>query len=184
MDRKLQQTFICRDVVIVVLLDDLVLQDTDAIVCPANSYGHMRGGAAQTIRLRGGDEIQTEAQALAPIRIGQAVTTTAGALRARRVFHAPTMVEPVEVAKASSVAAAMKASLDLAWKERIRSISFPGMGTGTGGLPYAEAPVVMVRAIREAIDRPHTLRRIHLVATSEDLHRTFLTAAESEFSRI
>lgn len=177
---KRTNAFIYRDVTIIVIDGDLTAEETEAIICPANSYGHMRGGVAGVIRDRGGNVIESEARAKAPVRIGQAVSTTAGTLRAKRVFHAPTMQEPVEVADPINVVAAMRASLSLAFHERLQSVSFPGMGTGTGALPYRQAAVLMVRAIREAINEPHTLHRIHLVARSERLFEAFLAAIEQE----
>jgi O-acetyl-ADP-ribose deacetylase (regulator of RNase III) len=170
-----------KDIAVQVTLGSLIQEHADAIVCPANSFGYMRGGIAAVIRECAGREVEEEVLKLAPIRVGQAVATTAGALKARWIFHAPTMQEPVEVALPASITAAMRACFDLAWRKRIRSISFPGMGTGTGTLPFGEAVELMMNAIRDAVDRPHTIRHVHLVAMRPDLYRTFLSSAEKLF---
>lgn len=167
---------------IVIILGDIVDQDTDALVCPSNSYGHMRGGVAQTIRMRGGDVIEEHALSHAPIRIGKAIATTGGSLKASRIFHAPTMQEPIEVAHPKNVSAAMRAALELAWKERIQSISFPGMGTGTGCLGYQEAAEIMIEEICYAVGKSHTLRRIHIVANSQELFDALITVAEQRIN--
>ena len=68
---------------------DICDLEVDAIVNPANSMGIMGGGAAGAIRRKGGDKIQQEAMACAPIAVGAAVVTTAGKLHAKSVIHAP-----------------------------------------------------------------------------------------------
>jgi len=85
-----------RGVRIAIRLGDLPAEAVDAIVNPANASGAMGGGVAKAIRDKGGREIEREARAQAPIAIGQAVLTGAGALPCRYVVHAPTMVRAAE----------------------------------------------------------------------------------------
>jgi len=73
---------------------DITTLEVDAIINPANSYGYMGGGVAGAIKEIGGQEIETEAVAKAPIPIGSAVITTAGSLKAKHIIHAPTMEQP------------------------------------------------------------------------------------------
>jgi O-acetyl-ADP-ribose deacetylase len=161
---------------ITVVVGDLTSQATDAIVCPANSYGHMRGGVAQAIRLAGGDVIEEEVRQLAPVRVGTAVATNAGQLPARRVYHAPTMTEPIEAITTRNVELAVNAALHLSQHEGIRSLSLPGMGTGTGIVPYEEAAAVMVSCILTELQRNPVLCRIDLVAYTAELRDAFQSA--------
>ena len=48
----------------------------DAIVNPANSSGKMGGGVAGAIKKMGGEQIEKEAMAQAPIAVGEAVLTS------------------------------------------------------------------------------------------------------------
>lgn len=157
---------------------DLTKQTTDAIVCPANSYGHMRGGVAQAIRAAGGDGIEAAAEACAPVPIGKAVATTAGRLAAAAVYHAPTMVEPVESATEERVRAAVAATMRLARKQCIRSISFPGMGTGTGGMSYRQGAHLLVDTVVTELRVPGALRLVQLVAFAEPLYDELRTRLE------
>jgi O-acetyl-ADP-ribose deacetylase (regulator of RNase III) len=51
----------------------------------------MGPGVAGTIKRKGGMVIEQEAMAKGPIAVGTAVSTTAGALKTKRVIHAAVM---------------------------------------------------------------------------------------------
>ncbi len=121
----------------------------DAIVNPANSTGEMGGGVALAIRLAGGSRIEEEAMSKAPIPVGSAVATSAGRLMCRYVIHAPTMEKPVEKIKVDNVRNATRAALELASRLGIRSMAFPGMGTGVGGVDYMTAAKSMIGEMKK-----------------------------------
>ena len=60
-----------------------------------------------------------------------------------------------------NVALATKAALTLADEKGFESIAIPGMGTGVGGVVYADAAKAMVEAVRAF--SPHTLKAVVLV---------------------
>jgi len=120
----------------------------DAIVNPANTLGLMRGGVALAIKRRGGDEIEKEAVAQAPIGIGEAVVTNAYKLKCRKVIHAPTVVQPRGRSSVEYVLKAVDASLKKAIQLGLRTIAFPLMGAGTGGLSIEESLSAMLRAMK------------------------------------
>ena len=115
---------------------------------------------------------------MAPVAIGSAVITTGGLLLARYVIHAPTMRMPVERSSAEAVVKAVRAALVCATQQGFRSISFPGMGTGTGGVPYELAATAMLREIREYLE--HEPSEIGLVAYNDLLCAAFLCAARAK----
>lgn len=160
---------------ITVFRGDLLEVRVDAIVNPANSQGSMGGGVAGAIKEAGGEEIEKEAMANAPIALGHAITTTAGRLRARFVIHAPTMEKPGERASEEAVHAATLAALREAESLKLHTIAFPGMGTGVGGLPYERAARAMVRAASDFFDEFEypEIEEIIFVAKSEELARAF-----------
>jgi O-acetyl-ADP-ribose deacetylase (regulator of RNase III) len=127
---------------------DIYTLPVDAIVNPANSLGIMGGGTSGLIRRHGGDAIQHAAMAAAPIAIGAAVVTIAGALPCRHVIHAPTMEEPGIKIGAENVRRAARAALIAADANQFKMIAFPGMGTDLGDVPADEAARAIVEEIR------------------------------------
>jgi O-acetyl-ADP-ribose deacetylase (regulator of RNase III) len=128
---------------------DLTLLPVDAIVSPANSLGIMGSGVAGFIRRRGGDKIQAEAMACAPIAVGAAVVTSAGRLYAKHVIHAPTMEEPGTKIGVESVRRATRAALIAAAVNNLEVIAFPAIGTQVdGGVDKDEAARAMVDELR------------------------------------
>lgn len=140
------QTFVGSRVVRV-LVGDLALVGHGFIVCPANSYGTMRGGVAGVILARGGKIIEEEAMQLAPIPLGSAVLTTAGSLACEGVIHAPTMRNPIERATTTNVRKAVRAVLRVCGDRELGHVTFPGMGTGTGVMSFDESADAMISEI-------------------------------------
>ena len=162
-----------------ILRGDIVRVEAEVIVCPSNSYLHMRGGAAQAIRVAGGDGVEADARRQAPIDIGRVAVTSGGNLAARYVYHAPTMNDPVEVSNEANVRAAVRASLHRTRLDRVESIAFPGMGTGTGEVPLELAAKAVIEEIVHFSRQDTSLRRIALVARSDRLESALLCAAEA-----
>lgn len=151
---------------------DLTRQDVDAIVNPANSHGTMGGGVAAAIKAAGGDVIEEEAMAAAPIPIGSAVLTSAGNLPARHVIHAPTMTAPTQQIPVDNVSVATTAALACASDNGITTLAFPGMGTGVGGVSPTEAAPAMVAAIK-SFPEDSQLTDICIVCLHDDLYEAF-----------
>src|SRR4051794_20045174 len=74
-----------------VLDTDITRLPVDAIANAANTELRHGGGGAAAIRRAGGAVIDAESRAKAPIGLGEAVETAAGAMPARWVIHAATM---------------------------------------------------------------------------------------------
>ncbi len=141
--------------------------DADVIVNPANSLGIMGGGVAGVIRRQGGEEIEKEAMMKSPIPVGKAVLTTAGKLPFKGVIHSPTMEQPAMRTNAEKVRLSVRAALELADKEGFKSVAFPGMGTGVGGVNKEVAAKVMVDEIRNF--KPANLERVVLVDIDKEM---------------
>ena len=164
---------------IIVSKGDITSYGCDAIVNPANSSGLMGGGVALALKTAGGDVIEREAVAQAPIPVGRAIATTAGKLPAGFVIHSPTMEKPSEPAKEESVDRAVYFALDMANRLGAKSVAFPGMGTGVGGLDKARAAEIMIRAIarflKERDKRPDLrLEKVILIAYDDELFKEFV----------
>lgn len=153
---------------------DLTELGVDAIVNPANSYGVMGGGVAGAIRKKGGVEIENEAVKQAPILIGEAIATGAGALPCRVVIHAPTMTHPAEVTSVENIKKATRAALECADQAGLKQIAFPGMGTGVGRVE----PEAAARAMAEEAwaFKPEHLEEVLFVSLGEELKQAFRKA--------
>ncbi len=154
-----------RGVEVTVHLGDITKLEVDAIVNAANTRLVMGGGVAGAIKRAGGKEIEDEAIKQGPIKIGEAVATTAGKLRAKYVIHAPTMGMDFRT-DAEKVRLAMRAALKKAEELGIESIAFPALGTGVGGFPKDEAAKIMVEELKAHIDGGSKLKRVILADIS------------------
>jgi len=157
--------------------------DIDAIVNAANTELWLGSGVAGAIARRGGPQIQREAVAQGPIRLGEAVRTTAGNLPNKFVIHAAAMGYreqdrgvPKRPGSASSEAIIREVTINsirLAEEAGCKSIAFPALATGVGGFPVDECARVMIAAAREYDDR-NSQTMIELVRfvlfTSDDLY--------------
>lgn len=133
--------------------------DIDAIVNAANTELWLGSGVAGAIARRGGPEIEREAIAQAPIKLGEAVATTAGNLPNKFVIHAAAMgyreedrAVPKREGSQSSEAIIRDStinSLTIADAFGCKSIAFPALATGVGGFPVDECARVMMMAVNE-----------------------------------
>ncbi|HYL98210.1 MAG TPA: macro domain-containing protein [Blastocatellia bacterium] len=133
--------------------------DVDAIVNAANTELWMGSGVAGAILDRGGEEIEIDAMRQAPIKLGEAIATSAGNLPNRFVIHAAAMgyrsedqVVPKKSGSASSSAVIRGATLNslvLAGSLGCRSLAFPALATGVAGFPVKECADVMVQAVKD-----------------------------------
>ena len=153
---------------IIVEKGDITEEACDAIVNPANSLGIMGGGVALAIKRKGGKEIEAEARRKAPIPLGKAIATQAGRLKCKYVIHSPTMERPAQKIPLENVRLATRAALELARKLKVKSIAFPGMGTGVGGVKAEDAARAMIEECKKFEDL-----EIRLIAWDENLYQAF-----------
>jgi O-acetyl-ADP-ribose deacetylase (regulator of RNase III) len=135
---------------------DITLQSADAIVNAANSSLMGGGGVDGAIHRAGGPAILEECKRIreesGPLLPGRAVSTTAGNLPAKFVFHA---VGPVwqggNQGESKVLASCYQYCLRLAHGMRLRSIVFPSISTGAFGYPVDLAAPLAIDAIRVAL---------------------------------
>jgi len=171
-----------KGVEIVAITGDITKQKVDAIVNPANSWMLMGGGVAGAIKRMGGKEIEDEAVKHAPVPVGEAVATGAGKLKAKYVIHAPTMERPAMPIGVENVRLAVKAALEHASELGLRTVAFPGMGTGVGGLALEEAAEAMINETKKHVERGTHLRRIVFVGFRDELTQAFSKAINKAFA--
>jgi O-acetyl-ADP-ribose deacetylase (regulator of RNase III) len=161
-----------------VVRGDLTEQRVDAIVNAANSRLAHGGGVAGAIVRRGGEEIQQESWAIAPVLVGDAVVTGAGRLPCRFVIHAvgPVWGDGEEEAK---LRAAVRRALQRAEDLGLRSLAFPAISTGIFGYPKAEGCAAIVAEIRAHLERHGgSVCEVRLVSIDGETASHFLAAVE------
>ena len=129
---------------------DITDSTADVIVSSDDSYLTMGGGVSAAILRAAGESIMRDAAKKVPARLGDVVVTTAGALRAKYVFHAITIgdgpLTPTEV-----VANATGRCLELLETLALNSIAFPAIGAGVAGFAYEDVAVQMANVIVESL---------------------------------
>lgn len=154
--------------------EDITKIQVEAIVNPANSHITMGGGLALKIHEAAGFKVKEEAKQYVPVKVGEAVVTSAGNLPCKYVIHAPTMNQPIEKVSVENTKSAMKAILECAEKNNIKEIAVPGLGTGVGGVPHKEAAEVMVNEARNF--KSKKINKIIFVCHSEESCSAFKEA--------
>lgn len=172
---------------LLLLRGDITEQDVDAVVNAANSSLLGGGGVDGAIHRRGGPVILDECRAIRRTRYpdgmaaGNAVSTKAGALPARRVIHT---VGPIwhggRSGEPDVLASAYRSSLDVASAERLHRIAFPSIATGAYGYPVESAAAVALSTVRDWLleHRGSGIREVRFVLFSEsdlDAYRRALT---------
>ncbi len=157
--------------------------DVDAIVNAANTWLALGSGVAGAIHRKGGDIIDQEGRSQAPIRLGEAAVTTAGAMPYRCVIHAAAMgyskadddvlKEPGTATSAAIILDATLNSLLRAEERRLSSLAFPALGTGVARFSVKRCAETMIGAVRDyAAQHPDSSiqRIVFVLYTMTDFH--------------
>ncbi len=163
-----------------IMVGDITERDTDAIVNAANNYLQHGGGVAGAIVKKGGLIIQEESNKIGFVPTGSAAITSAGALKAKYVIHAvgPKWGEGDEEAKLKN---AVRASLEIATKNNLKSISFPAISSGIYGVPRELVASVLVKVAYEYLrDIQTSLEVVEFCLFDEETFRYF----KEEFDKI
>lgn len=161
--------------VIKLLQDDITEQSCDAIVNAANAQLVLGGGVAGAIRIKGGQSIQDECNAIGNCVVGGAVITTAGKLKAKHVIHAvgPRMGEGNEDAKLKN---ATLNSLKTADENHLKSIALPAISTGIFGFPLERCAEIMLTAAIEYLKGQTDIETVLFCLFDDKAYETFADA--------
>lgn len=164
--------------------------DVEAIVNAANTELMLGSGVAGAIHRKGGDIIDEEGRKQAPIRLGEAAVTTAGALPYKCVIHAAAMgytredaavpKKPGTATSAEIIRNATLNSLRHAEELKLKSIAFPALGTGVARFPVNECAEVMIGAVRDyaATNRASSIELAVFVLFTASDYQIFKRIAE------
>lgn len=164
--------------VIEVLDGDVTRLEVDAIANAANTRLLHGGGVAGAISRAGGPEVQRESDERAPINLGEAVETTAGAMPARWVIHAATM-ELGGPTSSGIIRAATASTLAKADELGAKSLALVAFGTGVGRFPIGEAARIEVEEVRRHVDGASGLERVVFAVRGADAREAFERALDA-----
>jgi O-acetyl-ADP-ribose deacetylase len=159
-----------------VMQADVTTLDVDAVANAANTELRHGGGVAAAIARAAGTELQRESRERAPIGLGEAVETTAGAMPSRWVIHAATM-ELGGPTSAEIVERATESTLARAEELGCRSLALVAFGTGVGGFPLDEAARIMVGAVRQHAGG--SIERVLFAVRGDEAERAFAAAVDT-----
>lgn len=147
-------------------IGDITELAVDAIANAANSDLWMGSGVAGAIKSKGGQQIEDEALSMGPIRPGEAVMTTAGALPSKYVIHCAGM-PPGGKATYWKVLSSVQAALNIASSHNLSTVAFPAIGAGVGGLSEEESAKAIVEGIAHYAKAGQSVKEITLVGLNK-----------------
>ena len=155
-------------------------QDMDVIVIAANAELLPGSGVAGAIHSAAGPGLAEECRALAPIRPGQAVISSAHELPNRHVIHCLGPVYGVDKPSDRLLAECFRNALLLADRHKLRSIAFPAISTGVFGYPLQDAAAVAMKAVSDTLAELNSVRLVRFVLFSDEDRKVFEQALELE----
>jgi len=151
---------------------DITTMEVDAIVNSANTELILGGGVAGAIRRNGGPAIQEECNKIGIIPLGEAAITSAGNLKAKYIIHAAS-VSLGRWATTESVRNAIKNSFKRAQEKKIKTIAFPAIGSGIGGLQIDKCAEILLSEVLRHINSPTSLEIIYFVLYDDKSYKAF-----------
>ena len=154
------------------IVGDITEQEVVVVVNPANNYLWMKAGVAGALKRAGGQEIETEAMGKGPIPVGDVVLTRAGTLPCTHVAHAAVMGQDLKTS-GSIIQKTVKKVLEIAGEKKLKSIAFPAVGVGIGGLNPEVSAKAMFRPMLELLPDSSVIEEIRVCFLDEEMRSKF-----------
>ena len=164
---------------------DITSLAVDAIVNAANTELQHGGGVAAAISRKGGPAIQNESDAIVAergsLKTGDAVITSGGKLPAKFVIHTvgPIWGDDATATSDNQLRRAIRNSLGLADKKKLKSIAFPAISTGIYRFPVERAAKLMVAEAAGYLAGNTKLERVILCLYDDASYRAFAEVLSS-----
>jgi O-acetyl-ADP-ribose deacetylase (regulator of RNase III) len=153
---------------------DITTFDVDAIVNAANTTLLGGGGVDGAIHRAAGPELLAECRTLGGCQPGEAKLTPGYRLPACFVIHT---VGPVwtggKRGEPQVLVNCYRNSLQLAVKNRIKTIAFPAISCGAYGYPIREAARIAVDTTREFLAIDAKIEKVTFVVASDEILRAY-----------
>jgi len=125
---------------------DLTASNADVVVSSDDSDLSMSGGVSEAIRRAAGEQIRVDTLKRTPAKLGDVIVTSAGAMRAKYIFHAVTIGEGY-LSHDEVIANVTHRSLRLLRELGLSSIAFPAIGAGVAGFTLETVAATMAETI-------------------------------------
>jgi O-acetyl-ADP-ribose deacetylase (regulator of RNase III) len=156
---------------------DITALDVDAIVNAANEQLAPGGGVCGAIHRAAGPKLAAACREIGYCPTGDARITPGFNLTARYVIHA---VGPIwysgSAGEPQQLAGAYQTAIQLAQKQKLRSIAFPAISTGIYGYPLELATKVAVAATRAALATPSSIEQVVFACFSAEVLEAYRRA--------
>ena len=157
---------------------DITELEVDAIVNAANTDLILGAGVSGAIGRKGGPVIQEQCDRIRAIPVGEAVVTSAGALKAQHVIHAATM-EMGHFARERDIGRATRNALVRAEELKLKTIAFPEIGAGAAAFPADQCARVMLDVVVQHLSGSSGLERVYFVLFDAETLETFRQAYDT-----
>lgn len=157
---------------------DITKMQVDAIVNAANTSLLGGGGVDGAIHRAGGKAILAECIEIrnkqGGCKVGEAVITTAGNMPAKYVIHTVGPVWSKSKSDADELLAnAYRNSLELAVKNKVKTISFPNISTGIYHFPKVKAAEIAVKTVEDFMSGHPQIDQVIFVCFDEENYRIY-----------
>ncbi len=158
---------------------DITQAEVEAIVNAANSRLAGGGGVDGAIHRAGGPEIMAECKKIGHCPTGEAVITTAGRIKAKKVIHTVGPIYRGRPEDPRLLASAYQSSLALAAEHKLRTVAFPSLSTGAYGYPLDQAAAVALKAVKQGIlDHPGAFDQVRFVLFGQNAFEAYAHALD------
>ena len=154
---------------------DITLEETDVIVNTTDDQMSLGGGVGAALARRAGKGFEdackkVKANKKRGLREGKVISTTAGHLHCKCVFHI--------MFQKHNFVEVVSACIEKALENHYKSLAFPAIGTGAERFPVDEAAKGMIKGLQQCKSSPFQMHvRIVLL---EEVYRKFIAALESQ----
>lgn len=145
--------------------DDLTALPVDAFVFYAREDLDIGTGYGTAIQMRAGLSVKKELEQIGGVKMGEAVVTAAGDMKAKHIIHAcgPKFLEKdLEGKLRTCMGSTLKAASD----KGIKTLAMPPMGTGFYGVPMPMAVKVMLETVKGALQGSTSLEEV-IICTND-----------------
>ena len=168
-----------KDTKLLLAQGDITQAPVEAIVNAANSRLAGGGGVDGAIHRAGGPQIMAECRRIGHCPTGEAVITSGGNLKAKRVIHTVGPIYHGRPEDPRLLASAYRKSLDLAAQYKLRTVAFPSLSTGAYGYPLDKAAPVALRALKEGIEtHAQAFDQVSMVLFGDDAFQAYAAALD------
>jgi O-acetyl-ADP-ribose deacetylase (regulator of RNase III) len=154
---------------------DITKQNTDAIVNAANKSLLGGGGVDGAIHRAAGKDLLEECRNLGGCNTGEVKITKGYNLNAKYIIHT---VGPVwyggDNNEEEKLAECYRNSLQLAVKNKIKSIAFPAISTGIYRFPIEKAVRIAVKEVKNFLEKNSSIEKVVFVCFDEFTYALYL----------